>query len=231
MNLQMGIGDVMHQLLIGIKERLGTVYIFPQCCIDMLNACGKVIVAEHSKEVAKEAKRLAALFQEDSEAVELACFLHDISVIIQRDKYIEIAESLNLDILPEERAFPLIIHQKLSKEIAKIVFGITDERILSAICCHSTLKAAPNKLDMILFIADKIKWDQGGIPPYDFLVQEGLNKSLEHGVFAFIKYLYDNKSSLKVIHPWLLDAYNYLGMRLGLEQNIKYQCTHVVCGK
>jgi predicted HD superfamily hydrolase involved in NAD metabolism len=215
-----GIGDIMHPLLIDISKMLGAIDYIPQCSIDLLNDCGKVIVAEHSKQVANEAKRLAMLFQEDCEAAEIASFLHDISVVIPRDKHIEIAEFLNLDVLPEERAFPLIIHQKLSREIAKIVFCITDERVLSAICCHSTLKANPTKLDMILFIADKIKWDQGGVPPYIDLIQEGLEKSLEDGVFAFLKYLYDNKSSLNVIHPWLVNAYSYLGMRLGEPNTI-----------
>lgn len=207
----------MHPLLKKVKERLGTVDNIPQCSIELLNAYGKKIVATHSKKVADEAKRLAMLFQEDCEAAEIASFLHDISVVIQRDKYIEVAEFLKLDVLPEEREFPLVIHQKLSSEIAKHVFCITDERVLSAICCHSTLKANPTKLDMILFIADKIKWDQGGTPPYYDLVQEGLDKSLEHGVYAYVKYIYNNKFSLKVIHPWLVDAYNYLDMRLGSE--------------
>jgi predicted HD superfamily hydrolase involved in NAD metabolism len=214
-----GIGDIMHPLLINISKNLGTIDNIPQCSNDLLNDYGKVIVAEHSKQVANEAKKLAMLFHEDCEAAEIASFLHDISVVIPRDMHIEIAEFLNLDVLSEERAFPLIIHQKLSSEIAKIVFGITDERVLNAICCHSTLKANPTKLDMILFIADKIKWDQGGIPPYNDLIQEGLEKSLQDGVFAFLKYFYDNKSSLKVIHPWLVDAYNYLGIRLGSEPN------------
>ncbi|HYE11959.1 MAG TPA: HD domain-containing protein [Patescibacteria group bacterium] len=219
-NLLVRIGEEMHPLLKEVSERLGIEDNIRQCSIDMLNAYGKKIVAEHSRQVANEAKRLAILYQEDFEAAEIAGYLHDISVTIQRDKHIEIAEYLDLDVLPEERAYPLIIHQKLSSEIARIVFGILDERILSAICCHSTLKANPTKMDLILFIADKIKWDQGGIPPYNDLVQEGLNKSLEDGVFAFVKYLYDNKSCLKVIHPWLVDAYNYLGMRLGSEPNI-----------
>jgi predicted HD superfamily hydrolase involved in NAD metabolism len=205
----------MHPLLKEISERLGAIDNISKCSIDLLNEYGKEIVAEHSKQVANEAKRLAKLYHEDCDAAEIAGFLHDISVIIQRDKHIEISELLNLDVLPEERAFPLIIHQKLSREIAGIVFKITDERVLDAICCHSTLKANPTKLDMILFIADKIKWDQGGIPPYNDLVQDALQRSLEHGVFAFIEYLYDNKSNLKVVHPWLVDAYNYFGMHLG----------------
>jgi predicted HD superfamily hydrolase involved in NAD metabolism len=209
----------MHQLLIEVKERLGAVDNIPKSSINLLNAYGKKIVAAHSEQVVYEAKRLAMLYQEDCKVAEIASYLHDISVVIQRDKHIEVAEFLNLDVLREEREFPLIIHQKLSSEIAKIVFGITDARVLNAICCHSTLKANPTKLDMILFIADKIKWDQGGIPPYNNLIQEGLQRSLEHGVFAFVEYLYDNKSNLKVVHPWLVDAYNYLGMRLGSELN------------
>lgn len=55
-----------------------------------------------------------------------------------------------------------------------------------------------------------IKWDQKGIPPYLESIEEGLNISLEHGAYAYIKFLMDNKSSLKVIHPWLKEAYEYL---------------------
>lgn len=66
----------------------------------------------------------------------IAGVLHDISAVIPNDKKIEVAESLHINILPEEREFPLIIHQKISREIANILFGITNEEILSAICCH-----------------------------------------------------------------------------------------------
>lgn len=210
----------MHPILIEIQERLGVTNITPQQSIHLLNEYGKAIVAKHTEQVAIEGKRLAVLFEEDIRRVEIACLLHDISAVIPDEKRIEVAEAFNLDILLEERIFPLIVHQKLSREIAKNLFGITNESILSAICCHSTLKANPSKLDMILFIADKLMWDQGGMPPYYDLVQEGLAKSLEHGVFAFARYMYENKSSLKVLHPWLVDAYNYLSMRLGYELNI-----------
>lgn len=204
----------MHPLLSEIKEKLGTVDNISECSIRLFRDYGKEVVAEHSKQVATEAKRLALILNEESEKAEVAGVLHDISAVIPNDFKIEVTESLNLDILPEERKFPLIIHQKLSKEIARILFGISDESVLNAICCHTTLKANPLKLDMILFIADKIKWDQGGEPPYIDLVRTNMTKSLEHGVFAFLKYQYDNKSNLMVLHPWLVDAYNCLGMRL-----------------
>lgn len=38
------------------------------------------------------------------------------------------------------------------------------------------------KLDQILFVADKITWDQPGEPPYIELMMRGLEKSLCHGM-------------------------------------------------
>ena len=205
----------MHPALLELREQLNFTDNIFEDSINLLNKHNKVIVAEHSKCVAAEAERLANIFGENHKDARIAGILHDISAVIPNDKNIEVADSLNIDILSEEKAFPPIIHQKLSKEIAKTIFGITNEGILSAICCHTTLKSNPTRFEMILFIADKLEWDQEGTPPYFKNVQEGLKKSLENGVFAFIKYLYENQSNLEVVHPWLADAYNYLSVLLG----------------
>jgi len=58
------------------------------------------------------------------------------------------------------------LHQRISKEIAYGYFHIEDEDILSAIKCHTTLKKEINDYNKIIFLADKLAWDQGGIPPY-----------------------------------------------------------------
>lgn len=34
-----------------------------------------------------------------------------------------------------------------------------------------------------------------------------LEKSLEHAAFIYISYLWDRKDTLKVLHPWLEEAY------------------------
>ena len=62
---------------------------------------------------------------------------------------------------------------------------------------------------MILFIADKIKWDQEGIPPYIDIIEKNLKKSLNNGVKEFLNYLMDNKQQLKVLHPFLIEAHEY----------------------
>lgn len=98
--------------------------------------------------------------------------------------------------------------------MATEIFNISNKEILEAISCHTTLKSNASPLDMILFIADKIEWDQKGLPPYIDEVEKALAISLELSAFKFIKYQMDNKENLKVIHPWLLDAYLDLEKRM-----------------
>lgn len=199
----------MHQIIMESRKQLELTNDIVKDIINLLYKYGQDVVAEHSRAVVKEAERLASLFGEDCNNARIAGALHDISAIIPNDKKIEVAESLKINILSEEREFPPIIHQKLSREIAIILFEITNEEILDAICCHTTLKSNPTRLDTILFIADKLRWDQEGVPPYLNKVKEGLEKSLEDGVFVFIEYFYQNKSNLKILHPWLVEAYNF----------------------
>ncbi len=97
----------------------------------------------------------------------------------------------------------MIIHQKLSRVIAKEIFKVENEEILNAICCHTTLRKHATKMDLVLFVADKIEWDQNGTPPYLIEIKKGLEKA----AFVYISYLWERKDTLKVIHPWLEEAY------------------------
>lgn len=212
----------MHSLLIKLKDKYNSNVDTYKNCQDILNKYNKNIVLSHSLAVSNEAKRLAEIFGENVVAAGLAGILHDISAVIPNEIKIEVAESLGLYIYQEEREFPLVIHQRLSKAISSKIFGITDTVILDAIGCHTTLRNNPTNLDMIIFIADKIKWDQGGRPPYLNMIEKGLSKSLEEGAFTFVEYLYDNKDNLKVVHPWLVEAYNCLNLRLGAERQGQY---------
>lgn len=168
------------------------------------------IIAKHSMEVCDECIRLAKLFGEDEKKAEVAGILHDIGGIYPFSDRLEVSRNLGLEILKEEEELPLILHQKISKVMAREIWNIEDEEILSAISCHTTLKKNPSKLDLILFVADKIKWDQIGEPPYLHRVQEGLELSLEKAAYEYISYMMENKDKLKVIHPWLREAHEYL---------------------
>lgn len=54
-------------------------------------------------------------------------YLHDISAIFPNEVRIVVAEEFGIEILEEERKFPMIIHQKLSRVIAKEIFKVHDE--------------------------------------------------------------------------------------------------------
>ncbi|QWH66568.1 HD domain-containing protein [Bacillus wiedmannii] len=167
----------------------------------------KGLTYKHSIRVAKEARKIAITYHVNEEKAAIAGYLHDISAIFPNEDRVAVAEEFGIEILQEEREFPMIIHQKLSKVIAKEIFKVDDEEILNAICCHTTLRKLATKMDLVLFFADKIEWDQNGAPPYLVEVKKELEKSLEHAAFAYISYLWDRKDTLKVIHPWLEDAY------------------------
>lgn len=166
--------------------------------------------AKHCLKVGEESKRIALLFGANPIDAEYAGYLHDISAVFPNEIRISIARQLGIEVLPEEEIFPMIIHQKLSKHMAGDLFNITNPDILDAVGCHTTLRRKSTLLDKVLFVADKIEWDQQGIPPYIKEINRELNKSIDHASFAYINYLWQQRQKLKVIHPWLKDAYDDL---------------------
>ncbi|BFH64790.1 hypothetical protein [Paenibacillus azoreducens] len=98
-------------------------------------------------------------------------------------------------------------------EMARDLFQIRDQEILGAVGCHTTLKKDSTLLDKVLFVADKIEWDQSGTPPYLQQIMAQLDRSLEHAAFAYIHFLWEQRETLRVVHPWLRDAYFELEKR------------------
>ncbi len=170
--------------------------------------------AGHCARVAGEARRIALRWQADPARAEIAGWLHDISAVIPNEQRIPVAEALGIDVLPEERACPMIAHQKLSAAIAREVFHVDDARILSAIGCHTTLKPAASALDTVVFVADKIEWDQAGDPPYLAEITRALAQSPEHAALCYLDFLWERRATLPVVHPWMMQARSQLAARL-----------------
>lgn len=173
-------------------------------------------VAEHSKRVSQEAERLAkeCLYPEHKAAI--AGILHDISAVFPSAERLSVAQELGIPVLDEEIDFPMLLHQKISKVMAQDLFQIRDLEILNAIECHTTLRKNPGQLDLILFVADKIKWDQEGTPPYVEELNRALHDSITSAAYCYIHYLMLHKNELKVVHLWLSEAY------LDLEKRVSF---------
>ena len=168
---------------------------------------GRPETAEHCKNVAAEAKRLAVQFGADEMLAQTAAWLHDVSTVIPNEQRVHAAQQLGLEVLPEEAAAPMILHQKLSTVMARQIFGIMDKTALSAIECHTTLKAAASLLDKVVFLADKIAWDQSYTAPFLEGILAALEQSLDQAVLHYLHYLWQQRDTIPVIHPWFADAY------------------------
>ena len=151
---------------------------------------------------------MANHFHVDSQKAQTAALLHDVSAIYPVEDRISVAQDMNISLYQEELKFPLIIHQRISAVMAKSIFNINDDEICSAIGCHTTLKRNYSKLDILLFVADKISWDQSGEPPYLNDLIKNLNISLEQAAYFYINYLLNH--DIKAVHPWLIEAYQQL---------------------
>ena len=184
---------------------------------DMLalqTATGHANVAEHCQRVSVEAAKLAERFGADPEKARIAGLLHDISDIIPLEHAVAAAREFGLKLFLEEEQFPMILHQRLSVFVAREVFHVKDVEILSAIECHTTLKANANLLDKIVFIADKLEWDQPRENPYLSGIRAALEVSLDDGVFYYVNALWQDRENLMVLHPWLKQAYeDFIGKK------------------
>ncbi|OGD66823.1 HAD family hydrolase [Candidatus Campbellbacteria bacterium RIFOXYC2_FULL_35_25] len=176
---------------------------------------GCVDTVKHVNDVAQEARELAPRFLEKAEDAFCAGLLHDISAVFPNKDRVRVATELGIDILPEEKTCPAILHQRISEVMAKEIFGITDQNILSAMGCHTTLKENASTLDKIVFISDKIMWDQEHSAPYQSDVLKALEISLDEACFCYLNYLWQQKESLAVVHPWMEAAYKKLNDSLG----------------
>lgn len=186
-----------------LKQEIET-FLLEKECYATYNHC--ITVGDYAEEIGHE-----FLNEVEREQVRIAGYLHDISAIYPNNERIFVAEDMKIELFKEERQFPMIIHQKISRIMAQREFGIQDEKILSAISCHTTLKKKFSKVDLVLFVADKIRWDQEGQPPYLKEITQALNYSFEAAAFSYIDYIL--KNDIKVIHPWLLEAYEFLNLR------------------
>lgn len=111
----------------------------------------------HTLRVANTCVSLAMSIGLDMEEAYLAGLLHDCAKCIPDEEQILKCEKHGIEITDIERISPYLLHAKLGAYEAAETFGVKQEQILSAICCHTTGKPEMTDLEMILFVADYIE--------------------------------------------------------------------------
>ncbi len=170
----------------------------------------------HVQGVAVAIRALALRFRLDGEACECAAYCHDIAAILAPQDMLRHAREHGLVLDVAEEHYPFLLHQRYSALIAEEALGVGDPRVLSAVACHSTLKTHPSQYDMALFLADKMSWDQEGIPPYLPIVENALGRSLYQASLAYIEYALESHMML-CPHRWLMEARQWLTEHCGSD--------------
>ena len=175
---------------------------------DLLYLSNKQKTFEHVQAVAETGIKIAEQYGLDKNICELCGYWHDVSAIFSYDYMMKYAVENNWVIYEAESKFPILLHQRISRVIAEEDFKIADERILSAVECHTTLKANPSKYDMALFVADKLAWDLG-FPPFYDIVSDALKISLEKASLAYQNYIVEHKM-IYYPHKWFEESVKFL---------------------
>lgn len=111
----------------------------------------------HTMGVAYTAASLAMAHETDLSKAYLAGLLHDNAKCIPADKKRKLCKKYQIIPNTAEEANPDLLHAKLGAELARDVYHITDDQILSAIRYHTTGKPDMTDLEKIIYIADYIE--------------------------------------------------------------------------
>jgi len=156
----------------------------------------------HVHDVAEMNVRIGRMYGLDENKCRIAGYLHDVSAVIKPADMLKYAKENSMPLCEAEERYPFLLHQRMSRIAAAEYFMISDEEILSPIEHHTTLKENASAYDMALFIADKLAWDQEGVPPFYDEVEKALGGSLEKAALVYMKYMEDNGKILWPHDNW-----------------------------
>ena len=111
----------------------------------------------HSLGAMEMAEELALRFNEDVEKAKIAALLHDAAKDFSQETLLELLKNSCDEYLECELINYKTWHAPVSAFVAKDVFKVTDADILNSIRWHTLGRVGMSKLEMIVFISDKIE--------------------------------------------------------------------------
>ncbi len=178
--------------------------------MDKLFAALTVKRFAHTLAVAHTARQLARVHQLDAHKAEVAGLLHDCAKCLPLKDMQDISRLHKLtgdETLIESGN---LLHSVTGAYLAAAEYGITDPEILRAIACHTTGKPQMTRLDMAVYLADKIEPTRADYPLLNkvrLLAQLSLEKALLCSMEGTTKYV---KKGGKALHPTTLETLAWL---------------------
>ena len=164
---------------------------------------------EHTCGVAYTSAALAMRWDADVNKAYLAGLLHDCAKGMSDDDRLDICKKKGIYVSEVEYYKPSLLHAKVGAYLAKTVYEIDDEDILSAITYHTTGRAEMTLLEKIVFSADYLEPNRNHDPELPMIRRMAFTDLDE----AILK-IYENtmrhlKNSTKVLDPTTEEAYRY----------------------
>ena len=152
----------------------------------------------HSKNVAKEAVRLAKKYGADVEKAEIAGILHDATKESSDEEQLELIERAGIELTPLERSTRKLWHAISGAASVQVELGITDPDIINAIRYHTTGRAGMSLLEKVIFIADftSAERDYDGVDKMRKVADKNLEDAVLEGMSFTISDLAQRKLTI-----------------------------------
>lgn len=196
----------------GIKGLYGMARRIPQAdaWMDKLFAALNRKRFAHTLCVAHTSRQLARAHGLDVRRAEIAGLLHDCAKCLPLEEMRTITRAHSLtgdESLMESGA---LLHSLTGAYLAAAEYGVEDPDILRAIACHTTGKPEMTRLDMAVYLADKIEPTREEYPLLNkvrLMAQLSLEKAMLLSIEGTSKYV---KKGGKALHPATLETIAWL---------------------
>lgn len=167
----------------------------------------------HCKMVAKAAKDLAKLYNEDENKSEIAGILHDIVKEKDQKYLLDIIEDCDVKLSEVEKNSPQIWHSIAGALYCEKYLGIEDRDIINAIKYHTTGNRDMTTFEKIIYMADCISDDRKheDVEIERKLVKKDLDSALLFQLKKCITLLCEREV---LIHPKTLECYNQICQKI-----------------
>ena len=162
---------------------------------------------KHSKNVAKEAVRLAKKYGADVQKAEIAGILHDATKESIEEEQMELISRAGIELTELERSSQKLWHAISGSAFIQVELGIEDEDIINAIRYHTTGRAGMTLLEKVIFIADftSAERDYDGVDKMRKIADKSLDEAVLEGMAFTIADLAERKLT---IAPDTFEGYN-----------------------
>lgn len=171
----------------------------------------------HSMLVVQTAELLAQQYGENIARTRWAALLHDCAKGLSSEESIAMASSFGIEFDEVTRNEPSLMHAPLGAVLAKEVFLIDDEDVLSAIRWHTTGRANMTLLEKIIYVADAIEpnRDYEGVLDLRRVAFQDIDKAMLDYINCSIEYIINRG---RLLHGNTVDARNYIVLKSGKNQ-------------